>query len=558
MNIRAAALPFSLAFLVIAPAEAARIAATSTMQAVTVFPRGAEILRHIPVRLEAGAHTIVLNNLPPRLVASSIRVSGKSDGTLAIGSVDNRLVLAPDAVLDASARQKILDRIEALGDERSALDTVIRAARTQQQLITNLTKLPLQAPPRMAENAASPDWESLLDLIAGRLQPLHEQVRKSRIRQRDIDKQIRKLRKKLDQQPGQREKRMEVSIHVSAAAALSGRLELRYQVRQASWRPLYDARLATGGTGKAPELELIRRASISQRTGEDWSHVRLVLSTTRPQQDTTAPRPRSLLIDFEPPRPRMTILPEPVPMVKSRKKAKLAGRKAPVMDEAAVMGQAMEAGAMIEKSAFQARYTIPGTVSIARSGAVKKVRIATERFSPVLKVRTVPWLDPTAYLQAGFTLKGSPLLPGKVLLYRDGVYTGTGRMPLLHEGARHSLGFGPDDGIKVTRMETSRSKGEWGLIKTATTDERRYLITVKNLHDQPMKVTVIDRLPVAQNEDIKVELLSSTTRPSRRDVRNRPGILAWDLDMKAGATGKIHLDYKISWPTDKKIYTHER
>jgi uncharacterized protein (TIGR02231 family) len=558
MNIRAAALPFSLAFLVLAPAEAAQILATSTMNAVTVYPRGAEVLRSIPVRLEAGAHTIILNNLPPRLVASSIRVSGKSDGALAIGSVDNRLILAPDAVLNASERQKILDRIEALGDERTALDAIINAAMTQQELITNLAQLPLQAPPRATDNTVSPDWESLLDLIASRLQPLNEKVQKSRIRQRGIDKEIKKLRKKLEQQPGQRERRMEVSIHVSAATALSGSLELRYQVREASWRPLYDARLETGGGGKAPELELVRRASISQRSGEDWSNVRLTLSTTRPQQNTAAPRPRSLLIDFEPPRPKMVVAPAPV--MDTRRKMKLAVRRAPAkaMAEAEVMGRITEAEAVIEKAAFQARYTIPGTVSIARTGAIKKVRITATKIAPELKIRAVPWIDTVAYLQAGFTLKGTPLLPGKVLLYRDGVYTGAGRMPLLHDGAKHSLGFGPDDGVRVTRIETSRSKGEWGLIKTATTDEQHYLITVKNLHDQPMKVTVIDRLPVAQNEDIKVERLPSTTKPSRTDVKDRPGILAWDLDMKAGETRKIHLDYKISWPTDKKIYTHER
>ena len=558
MNFRATALPFSLAFLILAPADAAQILASSTLNAVTVFPRGAEILRRIPVRLEAGAHTIILNNLPPRLVAGSIRVSGKSNGALAIGSVDNRLILAPDAMLNASQRQKILDRIEALGDERTALEAVINAARTQQDLIANLAQLPLQAPPRVTDNAVSPDWESLLDLIASRLPPLDEKVRNSRIRQRAIDKKIKKLRKKLEQQPGQRERRMEVSIHVSAAKALTGTLELRYQVREASWRPLYDARLETGGGGKTPELELVRRASISQRSGEDWNNVRLTLSTTRPQQSTTAPRPRSLLVDFEPPRPKMVVAPAPV--MEPTRKMKLATRRAPArpMADAVAMGRITEAEAVIEKAAFQARYTIPGTVSIARGGAVKKVRIAATTFTPELKVRAVPWIDTVAYLQAGFTLKGTPLLPGRVLLYRDGVYTGTGRMPLLHEGARHSLGFGPDDGIKITRIETSRSKGEWGLIKTATTDERHYLITVRNLHDQPMKVTVLDRLPVAQNEDIQVERLPSTTRPSRRNVKNRPGILAWDLDMKAGETTKIRLDYKISWPTDKKIYTHER
>ena len=56
--------------------------------------------------------------------------------------------------------------------------------------------------------------------------------------------------------------------------------------------PFYDARLATGTKAQAPKLQLVRRASIQQRSGESWDEVALALSTTRPGAGTAAPELR--------------------------------------------------------------------------------------------------------------------------------------------------------------------------------------------------------------------------------------------------------------------------
>ncbi len=49
-------------------------------------------------------------------------------------------------------------------------------------------------------------------------------------------------------------------------------------------------------------------------------------------------------------------------------------------------------------------------------------------------------------------------------------------------------------------------RSESGIITTSKTDTRTYRITVKNLHERPIPVTVLDQIPVSQNADIKVEL----------------------------------------------------
>jgi uncharacterized protein (TIGR02231 family) len=59
-------------------------------------------------------------------------------------------------------------------------------------------------------------------------------------------------------------------------------------VTRASWTPLYDLRATV--EEKKTSISLHYRAKISQRTGEDWKDVSLVLSTASPQLGSTIPK----------------------------------------------------------------------------------------------------------------------------------------------------------------------------------------------------------------------------------------------------------------------------
>ena len=61
----------------------AEIKATSRIDAVTVYPAGAEVTRIGRVTMEGGEHVILFTDLPAQAVSGSIRVEGKATGTLA-------------------------------------------------------------------------------------------------------------------------------------------------------------------------------------------------------------------------------------------------------------------------------------------------------------------------------------------------------------------------------------------------------------------------------------------------------------------------------------------
>jgi uncharacterized protein (TIGR02231 family) len=361
------------------------------------------------------------------------------------------------------------------------------------------------------------------------------------------------LREKLEREPAEAWERTEIRIHVEASAPAKASLRLRYQVAQASWEPIYDARLSTGGKTAPASLTLARRASISQNTGEDWNDAKVTLSTARPGGATAAPELPPIKVIFRP----ETLTSDG--FVKDRARgAEKPLDQTTARQDAAATAPIVEHRAVIEAAPYQASFKIIQPVTVKSGAGQKKVLISTEEADPSVVVLAVPRLDATAYLHARFTHDGLlPLLAGPVSLYRDGVYVGQGALPLTLRGDEQELGFGPDDGVKVARVELNRAKGETGIISTSATDEQHFRITVKNAHDWTVPVTIVDQLPVSENEQITVETLPMTTEPSERNYGDKLGVLAWTFDLESQAQKDIMLSYQIKWPAKREITVSE-
>jgi hypothetical protein len=257
-------------------ARADEIPVTSRIESVTVFPAGAEAMRAARLTLAKGEHTLVFSDLPAEAVPGSIRVDGKATAGLDIQSVDTRRRYIPRADQEAlqAERKGIEDEIEKLRDERGLLQGQEDAAQTQKTLLQNLAQMPGRPQPEEGQPVApaqavpATDWTQILSLIASGMTEAQRLALDAEVKKRDLDRHIEELEKKLGALAPGRNEQTEVKVFVVAGAPLDADLTVRYQVRNASWTPRYDARLVTGSKTVPPLLELARRADIVQRTGE--------------------------------------------------------------------------------------------------------------------------------------------------------------------------------------------------------------------------------------------------------------------------------------------------
>jgi uncharacterized protein (TIGR02231 family) len=509
------------------------------------------------VKLPPGDQT-VLAYITDQALPDSIRVEGRASAGLEIGSVDARRVYIPDADPEASQsnRKKIEDEIEQLRDRRAGEDDIISAAKLQQTYLQSLAS-PSQTQNSANTNPQNKDWDALFGLLGQRMTDASKAISEAKLRQRALDRSIADLQKSLPDAKRKVEYRTEVRINVTAEGPLEASLTLRYQVNGASWKPFYDARLATndeGGT-KPPKLALTRRASITQTTGEDWDDVKLSLSTTRPGTATAAPNLNMLSVDFEaPPAP-----PQSTPAGNVSESPAASVWKPLNYDKrvrGVIGGTVQETQAQASISAFQAVYAIGGKTTIKSAGETKRLQIAAEEADTALYVMAVPRLDHTAYLYAKLALPktSSPLLPGSVLFFRDSVFVGSGSLPQLSPGESHALGFGADERVRVKQVVVADKSSETGTFSKARVEERSYAITVKNLHARPMDIQVIDRMPVSMQEEIKVDFsVTAGPQPAAIEGENKRGLFRWDLNAGPDEEQKLVYVYRVTSPADKKI-----
>ncbi len=66
-------------------------------------------------------------------------------------------------------------------------------------------------------------------------------------------------------------------------------------------------------------------------------------------------------------------------------------------------------------------------------------------------------------------------------------------------------------------------------------------------------MVVEDRVPVSEQQEITVEPLAGMTAPTTREPDGRRGIVAWSLDVPAGATRDIRHGWRLRWPADKRL-----
>ena len=529
--------------------RAADVAASSAVDAVTVYPDGASVTRIISLDLPAGENSAVLKDFPLTLDPSSLRVEGEAGAKLTIGAIDAK----PPRAAPPVNLPELDKRIEALKDERANLQGAIDAATARRKFAERFADTSPAGIGDKGEARPIAEWRAAFAAVGEEVASADAAIRDAGRKQRELDREIARLEQDRAQKPPSK---LEVRIELAAAAATKATLRVTYAVRNARWMPLYDARLDTGAKDRKPALELVRRAEITQNTGEDWSNVALAVSTVRTARGGSAPDLKSLVVQYpQIPRPMAAAsasdyaMPSAAPPPDRLRQLRGGKSDEPAMEKAA------EQQAAADVSGFQVVFKIPGRVSLGASEGAKSLRISSASIAPDLMVRAVPVLNSTAFLEANFKqTEDAPLLPGRVAIYRDGVFVGRGLMAAAAKDETVRLGFGADDKIKVERAVLKRNEGSAGLIVTTSkTDERAFKTTVRNGHDFPIRIAIEDQLPVSENEEIVVEMLPSTMAPTATNLRDKRGVLEWAFEAKAGEVRDINFAWRIRWPKDKGV-----
>ncbi|WP_327290532.1 mucoidy inhibitor MuiA family protein [Streptomyces sp. NBC_01198] len=507
--------------------------------AVTCMEDRAQVERSGTVRLTAGVARLRIGPVTPLTADRSLRADVTAGDAARV--VDARVVRAytpappgePDQ--DASGlRREVHELEQELAGARLLRQRQESALEVIGQARTDLHRDIVQG---AGGGDADPErWADRLDRVEQEAEPRIGELHKLRRRLHDLAEELREAREALavmEAEPQQ----LTAYLDLVVEAERDGTAELRVTslVPCALWRPAYRATLAADGRSVRVETD----AFVWQETGEDWTGVRLTLSTARP---TLAASPPVLADDVLTLRERSVEERRTVEVNLREEEIRTVG--GPSADAPAGLPGLQDGGDVRVLSA-------PHPVTVPSDHRPHRVHVTSFTAPCTVESSCAPELSPLVVATARLTnTSGHVLLAGPVDLVRGSGFVGRGRLDFAGAGEEFEIAFGSEDTFRVVRhTEESRDTTGLAAINQRTVLTRRIRLFVSRLDAQPgapeREITVRERVPVSEVSAVEVELRTADCRPVP-DVLDDEGIARYALRLGPGDHREIELAYDIT------------
>lgn len=272
----------------------------SVLEKVTVYRHGAVCER--TARLDAtGEVRVRVVGLPLSARATSLRARVVGDATIHVLDVRAAFDVSIGDEVDLAAEARA---VEAAGRDALRLQQELEALERSLAELGALRPAFREPPRREGPRPAPlPAMLALGEFVDLRVDALQARRRALAIELEDARERERTAAARLHEAgTAARTSRAAVTraaiVTLTAAPTHGCTLTLEYEVPGASWVPTYQLALQDDGG------RLTMRASIAQRSGEDWTGVRLALSTASLRRRTAIPELRSLRVGRAQPEPQ--------------------------------------------------------------------------------------------------------------------------------------------------------------------------------------------------------------------------------------------------------------
>jgi hypothetical protein len=393
----------------------------------------------------------------------------------------------------------------------------------------------------------------------------------------------------------------EAIIVVDREKGQGGTIRLNYLVSSVTWRPEYKVR-----AGKADEpVQVDYLANLMQHTGEDWTHVKVTLSTAQPMLNASPPElcmlQPILAMRGAPGGPPMGgggaggfgVYAAPTPprdleakanQLRSQATANFRSGKAgeqkdatKFLNDAAAYEQNLDLmrsraevlAALKDRKQAQVAsgpagadgpsvtYHLPSKLTVPSRNDEQVIEVAKLNMTPKYYYKTVPVLNARVYRLADLMNKSSHiLLPGEATMYQGTDFVGRMPIPLVAIGEEFTAGFGVDTQLQVQRQMIDQTRTTQGGNQVIKYD---YRILVNSFKSEPVTVQVWDRLPKGENESVGVTLVKSTPDLSKDGMylrESRPNnLLRWDVEVAANCNGEkaLPITYEFRMELDRQM-----
>jgi uncharacterized protein (TIGR02231 family) len=521
---------------------------------VTVYRSGAKISSTANVRVAAGKSEIVFENLSPYFNPNSLQVKIKGAATLVSAVFQMRTPgPAPENPRAPVLRDSLVwlgDEFARIRDEREVLDSERALMETKMQQIgttnggTNPTIILTVA-----------ELRELSTFYRQRLSEIKERMLQLVIKERKTNELYQKIQQNLQKiQPNVANQTGEIVLKIESASAQPIDITCTYLVTQASWSPLYDLR--SEGIGKP--LRLVYKANVRNFSGFDWKAVKLHLSTANPLANNDRPILAPVFVDF-----RVLYAYQQMDDRMKKDVATYNMAQAPAAARDMARSGAAESASLEEVVVFEpetpieergndfvTNFDLAKPQDILADGQENVVTVDEQDVPADYEYHAVPKIEPAVFLLAKITDYGKyNLLPGTANIFYQDTYIGQTTVNPQTVADTLLLSLGRDEQITVKRVQPKDFTERRKIFSNTVKETYSYEIAVKNNKSVPIKVEILDQVPVSKQKDIIVELEEKDGATFNEDF----GKLKWELEIPANQSKRVRFTYSMKYPKDKNV-----
>lgn len=499
------------------------------LQAAKIYLQGAELRHQANISYTKGQQEIVLTGMAAQIDLQSIQIAATATDLKLLGYQVRKNYLRQND--DIPEIKRLIDSLQSLQEATEMHNASSAVLKQERDMI-----LANQLIGGSEKGMQVLELQKLAEFYRNRLGTLNLDILQATRRQSALRTEIKQLQQALNERRSRLPEFMhELVLSIEAAAAGKTQLQLSYFCPSVSWSPFYE--LHAGALDEP--LQLIAKAHIFQNSMLDWENIEVVVSSAQPSTQVQKPSLQPWYLNFG----SETYI-DGLAVRGSRSKEMAVQMDEEVVAFSNVRG--LDPAKQINYLNYEYQPKERLSIRNNESQFVElEVKVLESSYGHLVAPRLRKEVQLMAYVTNWQSLN---LLSGEGRIFMQNTLVAETYFNFKGSSDTLELALGIDPRVQL-KYEQNKSFTSDRRLGNTRRQDFGYTIHVKNLHQTPVRLQILEVLPVSKNSEIEV----SDVKIEGAERLDDFGRIRWTVPLAANGEWKVAYGFMVKYPKGKTI-----
>ena len=500
------------------------------LTAAKIYLQGAELRHQANISYQKGSQEIILSGIAAQLDLQSMQIAATASDLKLLGYEVRKNYLR---------QNDELPEIKVLVDSLAILQEQLNLEKSMSQVLQQEREIILANKLVGGQNTGMQvaELQKLADFYRSRLTALNLESQASNRKYAAIHTAWKRINQTLQSRRAQLPEFVhELVLSIAAPAAGKSVLQISYFCPAVSWAPYYEIH---AGALDQP-LELIAKAQIYQNSMLDWENIEVVVSSAQPSTRVEKPQLNPWFLNFG----SDTYQIDGIAVRGSRAKqlAVQMDEEMPAFSNVRGLDPAKQINYLNYEYQPKERLSLRNNAS---QFVELEVKTLESSYGHLVAPRMRKEVQLVAYVTNWQALN---LLSGEGRIFMQNALVAETFLNFKASSDTLELALGVDPRVQI-KYEQNKSFTSDRRLGNTRKQDFGYTIQVKNLHQTPVQLQVLEVLPISKNSEIEV-IDVKIEGAERLDEQGR---IRWNVPLAANGEWQVAYSFSVKYPKGKTI-----